>query len=122
MRVRVRNDDQSNRNFSLNLNSYNSYLNPDLTYPLLFASHIPLRDLLRRQTKSKMKQLDLGENDFDDEVVIDFADALANNTVLNTLIIGGTDLLDKIWNALSCVLCDKSSIKNTHTSNHTLHT
>ena len=69
-----------------------------------------------------MKQLDLGENDFDDEVVIDFADALANNTVLNTLIIGGTDLLDKIWNALSCVLCDKSSIKNTHTSNHTLHT
>ena len=39
------------QNFSLNLNSYNSYLNPDLTYPFLFALHIPLRDLLRRQTK-----------------------------------------------------------------------
>ncbi len=71
---------------------------------------------------SKMKKLDLGENDFDDEVAIDFADALANNTALKTLTIGGTDLSDRIWNALSCVLCDKSSIENTYTSNHTLHT
>jgi hypothetical protein len=73
------------------------------------------------EPNSKMKKLDLGGNDFDDEVVIDFADALANNTALNTLTIGGT-VSDRSWNALSCVLCDNSSIKNTYTSNHTLHT
>ena len=73
------------------------------------------------EPNSKLKKLDLGGNDFDDEVAIDFAVALANNTSLNTLAIGG-DISDKSWNALSCVLCDKSSIETTYSSNHTLHT
>ena len=55
------------------------------------------------EPNSKMKKLDLGENDFDDEVAIDFDDALANNTALNTLT-RWYGFSDRIWNALSCVL------------------
>ena len=61
-----------------------------------------------------MKKLDLGENDFDDEVAIDFDDALANNTALNTLT-RWYGFSDRIWNALSVSL-DKSSIEKTYTS------
>ncbi len=49
-----------------------------------------------------MKKLDLGENDFDDEVAIDFDDALANNTALNTLTRGGADFRTEFGMLFQC--------------------
>lgn len=74
------------------------------------------------QPSSKITTLDLGMNDFNDEVIYDFADVLANNSTLTTLHIGGDEITDRSWTALSRILCDESSIKNTYSFNHTLHT
>jgi len=74
------------------------------------------------QPSSKVTTLDLGWNDFNDEVVNDFADVLANNNTLTTLHIGGNEITDSSWAALSHALADESSIENTYSSNHTLHT
>lgn len=74
------------------------------------------------QPSSKVIALDLGMNDFSDEVINDFANMLANNSALTTLHIGGDKITDRSWAALSHALCDESSIKNTYSSNHTLHT
>jgi Ran GTPase-activating protein (RanGAP) involved in mRNA processing and transport len=74
------------------------------------------------QPSSKVTTLDLGKNDFSDEVINDFADMLANNSTLTTLHIGGDEITDRSWAALSHALCNKSSIENTFSSNHTLHT
>ena len=74
------------------------------------------------QPSSKVTTLDLGMNEFSDEVVNDFVDMLANNSTLTTLHIGGDEITDRSWAALSHALCDETSIKNTYSSNHTLHT
>jgi hypothetical protein len=47
---------------------------------------------------------------------------VANNRTLTTLHIGGDKITDRSWAALSHALCDESSIENTYSSNHTLHT
>jgi hypothetical protein len=47
---------------------------------------------------------------------------LANNSTLTTLHIGGDKITGRSWAALSHALCNKSSIENTYSSNHTLHT
>jgi Ran GTPase-activating protein (RanGAP) involved in mRNA processing and transport len=73
------------------------------------------------QPSSKVTTLDLGRNDFSDEVVNDFVDMLANNSTLTTLHIGGDETTDNSWAALSHALCDETSIENTYSSNHTLH-
>jgi hypothetical protein len=65
---------------------------------------------------SNVTTLDLGKNDFNDEVINDFADMLANNSTLSD------EVTDRSWAALSHTLCNKSSIENTYSSNHTLHT
>jgi Ran GTPase-activating protein (RanGAP) involved in mRNA processing and transport len=46
------------------------------------------------QPSSKVTTLDLGMNDFSDEVVNDFADMLANNSTLTSLHIGGDEITD----------------------------
>ena len=74
------------------------------------------------QPSSKVTTLDLGWNEFNDEVVNHFVDMLANNSTLTTLHIGGDKITDRSWAALSHALCDETSIKNTYSSNHTLHT
>jgi len=74
------------------------------------------------QPSSKVTTLDLGWNYFNDEVVNDFADVLANNNTLTTLHIGCDEITDSSWAALSHALADESSIENTYSSNHTLHT
>ena len=45
---------------------------------------------------------------------------LDNNTSLNTLSIGGREVMDRSWVALSRIVCDKSTIKSTYLSNYTL--
>jgi hypothetical protein len=47
---------------------------------------------------------------------------LANNSTLTTLHIGGDEITDRSWADLSHALCDETSIENTYSSNHTLHT
>ena len=47
---------------------------------------------------------------------------LANNSTLTALHIGGDEINDSSWAALSHALCDETSIENTYSSNHTLHT
>jgi Ran GTPase-activating protein (RanGAP) involved in mRNA processing and transport len=74
------------------------------------------------QPSSKVTTLDLGRNEFSDEVINDFANVVANNRTLTTLHIGGDETTDRSWAALSHALCDESSIENTFSSNHTLHT
>jgi Ran GTPase-activating protein (RanGAP) involved in mRNA processing and transport len=74
------------------------------------------------QPTSMVTTLDLAENHFNDEVVIEFAEAIAKNTILEILIIGGAEVTDRSWAALSCALCDESSIETMYSSNHTLHT
>ena len=74
------------------------------------------------QPSSKVTTLDLGMNEFSDEVVNDFVDMLANNSTLTTLHIGGDEITDRSWAALSHALCDETSIENTYSSNHSLHT
>jgi len=58
---------------------------------------------------------------FNDEVAIEFADVLANNTSLNTLSFGGREVTGRGWTAFFHALCDKSSIDSTFSSNHSLH-
>jgi hypothetical protein len=74
------------------------------------------------QPSSKVTTLDLGRNDFNDEVINDFATVVANNITLTTLHIGGDEITERSWAALSHALCNESSIENTYSSNHTLHT
>jgi hypothetical protein len=74
------------------------------------------------QPSSKVTTLDLGRNRFNDEVINDFANVVANNSTLTTLHIGGDEITDRSWAALSHALCDESSIENTYSSNHTLYT
>jgi Ran GTPase-activating protein (RanGAP) involved in mRNA processing and transport len=74
------------------------------------------------QPSSKVTTLDLGRNRFNDEVINDFANVVANNSTLTTLHIGGDKITDRSWAALSHALCDETSIENTYSSNHTLHT
>ena len=74
------------------------------------------------QTGSKVKTLDIGGSNFNDEAIISFATMLANNTSLIKLKIRGRQISDRIWVAFSRVLCDCSCVQSTYLSNHTLHT
>eukprot|EP00571_Detonula_confervacea_P006377 CAMPEP_0172324414 /NCGR_PEP_ID=MMETSP1058-20130122/51331_1 /TAXON_ID=83371 /ORGANISM="Detonula confervacea, Strain CCMP 353" /LENGTH=594 /DNA_ID=CAMNT_0013040689 /DNA_START=8 /DNA_END=1792 /DNA_ORIENTATION=+ len=72
---------------------------------------------------SALENLDLRQNNIDERAVIDFADALAHNTSLNTLLIDDNPgLTTRSWAALSNTLCNKSSIERTYLSNHALRT
>ena len=63
-----------------------------------------------------------GNGNIDDEVVIDFATALAGNTSLKVLKLSGNNgLTSRGWNALANTLCDKSNAETLYASNHTLH-
>ena len=64
----------------------------------------------------------------DDDILVAFAAALANNKSLSSLVMGdihnrrgnGETISERGWSALANVLYDKSSIEATHASNHTL--
>jgi hypothetical protein len=73
------------------------------------------------QNGSKVKTLEFDGNNLNEEVVIDFATALANNSSLSKLRICGSEIKDRIWGAFDRVL-DVSCVESTYLSNHILHT
>jgi len=56
----------------------------------------------------------------DDEILITFANALENNTSLKVLHMPTSSITKRGWGALSNVLCNKTTIDATSSSNHTL--
>ena len=79
-----------------------------------------------------LKELHLSDNEYNDDTMIVFTSALAHNKTLKSLRLGGYNedfdddeddyhMISRIgWEALSKLLCNKSSILDTYTSNHTL--
>jgi len=77
-----------------------------------------------------LKSFDLSDNNIDDDALIAFAGALEHNKTLKQVDLEGiyddeTDELvylitEKGWGAVSTLLCNKTSILKTYTSNHTL--
>jgi hypothetical protein len=90
--------------------------------------HIPAAGWMRmsnllQQPNSSLETLYLSSNDnhINDEVIIVFANALANNKSLSTLQFGsGRVITARGWAALSGTLCNKASIESIYNSNHTL--
>ena len=74
-----------------------------------------------------LKELDLDDNNINDDAVVSFARALAGNKSLENLSLDecrdedGNDLItERGWGAVSSLLCNKTSILDTHNSNHIL--
>ncbi|EJK69901.1 hypothetical protein THAOC_08801 [Thalassiosira oceanica] len=55
-----------------------------------------------------------------DEGTATLADGLRNNQRLTDMSLGGNNITERGWNALSSILCDTSSINATYNSNHAL--
>jgi len=73
--------------------------------------------------ESNLKELDVSENNnISDQVVIGFANALANNSTLKRLHLIDCDVTDEGWAPFSKLLCDTSSVNSIYLSNHTLET
>jgi len=71
--------------------------------------------------------LDLDENNLNDDTVVEFASALVQNNTLKSLYLYHGDdsedeqlIFERGWEAVSTLLCNKSSIMDTYNSNHTL--
>jgi len=74
-----------------------------------------------RNPSSVLEILDLEDNSINDDIMSEFAMALANNTKLKIFFIVNIRGVTSIsHDALSRLLCDTSSILNTFNSNHTL--
>jgi Ran GTPase-activating protein (RanGAP) involved in mRNA processing and transport len=70
---------------------------------------------------TSLEELKAPINSIDDEGVVAFANALANNRSLKTMDLDANDLLsDVAWQAFSQLVCHNSSIMATFLSNHTL--
>jgi len=110
--------------------------NPALPLKRLHISNSALRDEVAVSIASilignkSLKELTLGGNwDLRDEVLIELSNALANNKSLTTLDLGDIHVTTERRiiddqsagiKALSCILCNSSSIDATFRSNHTL--
>jgi len=77
-----------------------------------------------------LEELHLDENNINDDTMITFANALSHNKTLKVLNLYQDDNTDEDdnelithrgWEAVSSLLCNKSSIMDTYNSNHTLH-
>jgi len=74
-----------------------------------------------------LEELELASNKINDDTMVTFANALTHNETLKFLDLfechdeNGDDLItNRGWEAVSSLLCNKTSIMNTYTSNHTL--
>lgn len=77
-----------------------------------------LTDLVR-QPGCTLEELCIGG--ISDDIMVAFAGALANNTSLKKLACDGDGTItSRGWDALSCLLCDTTSITSTFDSNHSL--
>ena len=70
---------------------------------------------------STFKNLKADDTDMNDESLMVLLNALANDTILKTLVAHPNDSISDIgWQALADFLCDKTSLESIYTSNHTL--
>lgn len=75
-----------------------------------------------RSPVSALKQLGMYGCNLTDEVVVDFAEALAHNSVLDDLTMWDNPAItNRSWDALHRTICNTSSIEATLESNHALH-
>jgi hypothetical protein len=81
----------------------------------------PLATILRNPS-SELETLDLSDNSINDDIMIEFAMALANNTKLKRLNFKGnmSGITSIGCGAFTRILCNKSTILNIFNSNHTL--
>ena len=77
---------------------------------------------LLESSKSKLEKLCLANNNVCDKVMQLLASSLSNNTSLKTLNLVNSQakMTEQGWSAFSLLLCNKTSIKATYQSNHTL--
>ena len=75
-----------------------------------------------------LEELHLYNNNVNDDTIIRFVELLAHNKALKCLSLDdcfdddGNDLItERGWEAISNLVCNKTSIMDTYTSNHTLH-
>jgi hypothetical protein len=74
-----------------------------------------------RNPTSVLEEFHLGNNILNDQVIISFVDALAQNIKLRVLDLSYVDGLTELgWNALNNLLFNQSSINGAYNSNHTL--
>lgn len=75
---------------------------------------------LLRDPNNNLHTLDLSYNQIGDDGAVAIANSLANNTKLKCIYLPNNSLGQKVMDIFSKVLCDKSSINATYSSNHTL--
>jgi len=75
-----------------------------------------------------LKELHLGRNNINDDIVVALTSALSHNKTLEKLdLYDCTDeddnelITERGWEAVSTLVCNKTSIMDTYNSNHTLH-
>jgi len=73
-----------------------------------------------RHPNSGLEEIDMCGCGLTDEDVIGFANDLANNTSLRSLVLSGNGLTRRSWDVFSLFLFNKTSIQATYESNHTL--
>ena len=101
--------------------SFEGYYNSDLSVQRSISTQgwRPLAQMLGDTNRCKLEKLSMRSNIVGDEVVIDMAHALVNNTCLREWDMTNNYLITaRGWDALSTLLCDMSSIGNTYSSNH----
>ncbi|KAL9182980.1 hypothetical protein ACHAXT_004259 [Thalassiosira profunda] len=99
------------------------WMNDSITKPGMLA----LANLIRAPG-CMLEELNVGGNpSIDDEVLIAFANAVADNRTVSKLMVAGNRLLDndvevtdRAWEAFGNVLCNRESIEGIYLSNHTL--
>jgi len=75
---------------------------------------------LLREPNNNFQYLDFSYNQIGDDGAVAIANSLANNTKLKCIYLPNNSLGQKVMDIFSKVLCDKSSINATYSSNHTL--
>jgi hypothetical protein len=75
---------------------------------------------LLENPNSNLESLDIATNNIGNEGAQMVANALATNRKLKTLYLHSNGITAEGWSSFSKVLCDTSSVNNTHLSNHTL--
>ena len=91
-----------------------------------FAGWQALSGILQSPT-CVLRELDLDGNNINDDSIVAFASALAQNNTLKQLFLGecydedgSSSITTRGWAAVSLLLCNNSSIMDTYNSNHTL--
>ena len=70
---------------------------------------------------SSLVEIHLSLNNINDDVIIEFANALVNNNTLEVLQLGRrNDITTRGWSNLANILCNKTNIESIIASNHTL--